>query len=64
MKQCKLLNYLYMAEVGEKKRTIGRCIVSEYPEVEKELNNYLKEGWEITPMGFGTFYLEREIKSY
>lgn len=60
MKECKLLNYLYMAETGVQVGQIGRCKVSEYPEIEKELNIYLQQGWKITPMGFGQFYLERE----
>ena len=62
MKECKILNYLHMPEIEEKKRQIGRCIVFEYPEVEKELNSYLQQGWKITPTGFGSFYLEREKK--
>ena len=60
MKECKLLNYLYMAETGRQLKTIGRCKVSDYPEIEKELNQFLNDGWTIQPMGFGTFYLERE----
>ena len=53
-------NYLYMPEIGNRKRQIGRYTVIEYPEVEKELNCYLQEGWNIIPMDFGSFYPERE----
>ena len=60
MKECKILTYLYMAEIGRQIETIGRCNVRDYPEVERELNTYLREGWEIKPMDYGTFYLERE----
>ena len=60
MKECKLLNYYRMAEVGRHTKKIGMCEVRDYPEIEKELNQYLNDGWKIQPMGFGTFYLERE----
>lgn len=62
MKECKILHYLYMAETGIEVGKIGKCRIKEFPEVEKELNIYLQQGWKITPMGFGEFYLEREIR--
>ena len=63
MKECKLLTFLYMENQGREIRNIGGCKMKDYPDIEKELNKYINDGWTVcASMGYGNFYLEREAR--
>ena len=65
MKECKILQFLYMEKQSRDIQMIGSCMQKDYPDIEKELNKYINDGWKIcATMGWGNFYLERDVRPY
>ena len=63
MKECRVLR-IHDSNLQALKIT-DSCLFHHFPDAEQELNQYLKDGWTVHPMGIDVhnsliFYLERE----
>ena len=69
MKECRLIKIDYSHGNGNTMETVGGCKITEYPDIDKDLNLLLNDGWTIKPVevspgiGIAVFYIERERKT-